>query len=427
MHHLSRKKQLAIRGGVLFGTLVLCLNVQAAPLATASARPEGLLIGESHEFVQSSAQEAAPRLVLAATDSWVAGSEAALTEVTDLLEEQRMDILMNGTPLEAVKVCQVFYTEKDYKALTLPTVKVTKGVRLRLGPSASSSVITKFTSTTKATLLYQYSEDWCFVEVSGTYRGFVPAKNVDLTGVSQEKLDQLNLVNKCRFGGLVKRHSSGSMKLYKEPDTGSTVLGKVKAGTILEIIDYCETGWYKVNSSYGEAFVSAGSVTVDRYLEAEVDEDGYIKSVRAKLLAQEAARQAAKKYIQAPAGTISGQAVVDYALQFQGVPYVYGGADPSGFDCSGLVYYVYKQFKLSIPRGATSQYNAAHHISKSALQPGDLVLFSNDSSSSIEHVGIYIGNGQFVHAPRTGDVVKVSSLSDSYWTRNYYGSASFLH
>jgi cell wall-associated NlpC family hydrolase len=94
------------------------------------------------------------------------------------------------------------------------------------------------------------------------------------------------------------------------------------------------------------------------------------------------------------------------ALGYLGVPYVYGGASPSGFDCSGLVMYVYAQLGISLPHYTVAQWNATVPVSSSQMQPGDLVFFDG-----LGHVGIYIGNGQFVDAPHTGSVVRIDSIS----------------
>jgi cell wall-associated NlpC family hydrolase len=109
--------------------------------------------------------------------------------------------------------------------------------------------------------------------------------------------------------------------------------------------------------------------------------------------------------------------VVGIAIQYLGVPYVWGGASPSGFDCSGFVSYVYSQMGVSLPHHAASQFSAGSPVSREALEPGDLVFFNG-----LGHVGIYIGGGQFVHAPHTGDVVKVSSLSDSWYAATWFGA-----
>jgi cell wall-associated NlpC family hydrolase len=102
--------------------------------------------------------------------------------------------------------------------------------------------------------------------------------------------------------------------------------------------------------------------------------------------------------------------VVGIALQYLGVPYVWGGSSPStGFDCSGFVMYVFAQVGVSLPHHAASIFSYGTPISREQLAPGDLVFFSG-----LGHMGIYIGGGQFVHAPHTGDVVKISSM-DERW------------
>ena len=101
--------------------------------------------------------------------------------------------------------------------------------------------------------------------------------------------------------------------------------------------------------------------------------------------------------------------VVGIAMRYLGVPYVWGGASPSGFDCSGLTMYVYAQVGVSLPHSSYAQYGMGVAVPQSDLQPGDLVFFYG-----LGHVGIYIGGGQYIHAPHTGDVVKISTLGSGY-------------
>jgi cell wall-associated NlpC family hydrolase len=109
--------------------------------------------------------------------------------------------------------------------------------------------------------------------------------------------------------------------------------------------------------------------------------------------------------------------VVGIAMRYLGTPYVWGGASPGGFDCSGLVAYAYSQVGVSLPHYTGAQWNVGVPVSRSDLQPGDLVFFDG-----LGHVGIYIGGGQFIHAPHTGDVVKISSLGESWYAATYVGA-----
>jgi len=120
-------------------------------------------------------------------------------------------------------------------------------------------------------------------------------------------------------------------------------------------------------------------------------------------------------YTAPPPSQYSG--AVSIAMQYLGVPYVWGGSSPAGFDCSGLVMYVYAQMGVSLPHYTGAQWLAGVPVSRSDLQPGDLVFFDG-----LGHVGIYIGGGQFIHAPQTGDVVKISSLDDGWYAATYDGA-----
>lgn len=118
-----------------------------------------------------------------------------------------------------------------------------------------------------------------------------------------------------------------------------------------------------------------------------------------------------------------GYQMAQKALEYNGYPYVWGGASPStGFDCSGLVYYIAKCFGYSIPHGSTSQYAYGTYVEKADLLPGDFVFFENTYTEGISHVGIYIGDGKFIHASGSETGVKINSLTEAYYINHYYGA-----
>jgi cell wall-associated NlpC family hydrolase len=112
-----------------------------------------------------------------------------------------------------------------------------------------------------------------------------------------------------------------------------------------------------------------------------------------------------------------GQRAVAVALTYRGAPYRWGSADPSGFDCSGFVQYVYAQVGVWLPHNAASQYQYGTPVSRVSLEPGDLVFFDG-----LRHTGIYIGDGRFIHSRQTGKHVGIASLADD-WYRSHWAGA----
>ena len=111
---------------------------------------------------------------------------------------------------------------------------------------------------------------------------------------------------------------------------------------------------------------------------------------------------------------------MDYAKQFLGKPYVYGASGPNSFDCSGFTSYVYKHFGYTLNRTATGQLSNGTAVSRSDLRPGDLVFFKSGGSKPVSHVGIYVGNGQFIHASTNGvGEVRYDSLNSTHYNNAY--------
>jgi cell wall-associated NlpC family hydrolase len=119
--------------------------------------------------------------------------------------------------------------------------------------------------------------------------------------------------------------------------------------------------------------------------------------------------------------TGKAETVLRYACAQLGKPYVFGGAGPNVFDCSGLTMMAYKQVGINLSHYVPNQYSASRRVSRADLQPGDLVFFNHNN-----HMGMYVGNGKFIQAPHTGDVVKISSLSDAYYSSVFMSGGRLL-
>jgi cell wall-associated NlpC family hydrolase len=120
----------------------------------------------------------------------------------------------------------------------------------------------------------------------------------------------------------------------------------------------------------------------------------------------------------------AGATIVSTALALRGVPYRNGGADPSGFDCSGLVWYAFEQHGVMVPRTVAGQFASGRKVKERDLEPGDLVFFETEGHKA-SHVGLFVGAGEFVHAPSARGEVRVERLASPYWSERYVGARRY--
>lgn len=254
-------------------------------------------------------------------------------------------------------------------------------LRLRSEPSLDASVITTL------------NKDWTVAvleEADGWYR---VAHNGDDGYVSAEFFTMSDETEFEYYG----RINARGVNVRAEAGMDGEVVNNLGIGSGVTVTGI-ENGWYHITGTYGEGYVRSD----------------YISLTNETPLT--------------PGAGVGDSGIVDYARQFLGTRYVYGGAAPGGFDCSGFTMYVYKQFGVSLPHSATSQWQSGlgtRLYSLGELQPGDLVFFNDpkrNAGKACSHAGIYIGGGQMIHASssRSGGVI-YSDLTDGYYNTYFVG------
>ena len=257
-------------------------------------------------------------------------------------------------------------------------------VRIRSEASTSSSIITTLDKGTALAILSPAADGWYCVAFNGS-TGYISADYVveDQDGVFEAS----------------GRVNADGVNVRAAATTDSEVLASVSANAPVTVTGFAD-GWYAVTCQYGT--------------------EGYIRSDFVDLTT--AAGQSS-----------SGSGIVSSAMQHLGTRYVYGGASPSGFDCSGFTMYIYNQYGVSLPHTASGQWQSgkgAKIWSVGELQPGDLVFFndpSRNAGKACSHAGIYIGGGEFIHASsaRSGGVV-ISNLTSGYYNTYFVGGLRIL-
>ena len=249
-------------------------------------------------------------------------------------------------------------------------------LRMRSEPNTSSAIVTTLNKSVAVALLDDSVPGWYKINYNGS-TGYVSADYLNV--------DQDNVFT--TYG----RVNSDGVNVRSDASTDSSVLATIEEDAIVTVNGLVD-GWYDVTCEYGT--------------------EGYIRS----------------DFLDLTESSSSNSDIAATAKQYLGTGYVYGGASPRGFDCSGFTMYVYSQHGYSLPHSATSQWQSGlgtRVYSISELQPGDLVFFndpSRNAGKACSHAGIYTGDGQFIHSSssRSGGVI-VSSLTSGYYNTYFVG------
>lgn len=281
-------------------------------------------------------------------------------------------------------------------------------LRLRSAPNTSSSTLA-YANKDEVVVILEQSGNWYKV-LYNLKEGYMSANYLRTSTIKNVELG---------YGKV----NYTSVNMRSGPGTSYSILGKSSKGDLAYIIGINKQ-WYKVIWNDTICYIRSDYLTLT---EAPYENKASAKSPLffrdGKSTGTAVSVSALKNSANYTQGTASptASAIISTAKKYIGVPYLWGGTTPSGFDCSGFVQFVFKAHGISLNRTCETQYKHGTYVSKSNLQPGDLVFFQNTYKAGISHVGIYIGNGQFIHASSSKGVV-ISNLSSSYYVSHYYGA-----
>ncbi len=203
----------------------------------------------------------------------------------------------------------------------------------------------------------------------------------------------------------------------KEANTSSEIVTSLPLNTAVEVFSEVD-GWSKVTVNGKEGYISSALLSENKQ---ETSRSSAPRQVTTDTQNQGANNQEAQT-ASVPASGV-GSNVIETAKQYLGCKYVYGGTTPSGFDCSGFTSYIYRLHGVSLNRTAAAQYSNGVAVSRGDLQPGDLVMFGK---SGINHVGIYMGGGQIIHAANPSRGVTTDTINSGYYNNNYVGARRIM-
>ena len=228
-----------------------------------------------------------------------------------------------------------------------------------------------------------------------------------------EKITNINKSGYVNAEGLIVR---------KEPTTSSDEIDSLSRNDKVEIIGKVD-GWYQINLNGKKGYVSSKYISDTKTIETTSRGGNSIKAENIMPMEEQETTETEKTSKPTDTETTEKTAVVEYAKQYLGYRYVPGGGTPStGFDCSGFTSYVYKNFGISLSRTSKDQAKNGTAVEKNNLQLGDILIFNNTANTAIGHVGIYIGDNNFIHASNPSEGVKITSLSSSYYKLRYVGA-----
>lgn len=290
------------------------------------------------------------------------------------------------------------YMISDYLASSPGLLTSTSGrawtidaVNVRGGPSTADRVITTLGNGAAVTLTGGYSNGWLSVSADGVDGWIYGAFVTQDSGFSSRS-------SQVASGATGTYYTADVLNLRSGPGLDRSILTELPTGTPVWLYGEESSGFARASTDYGEGWVYTAYLSASPTSSSSAD--------RAQ-----------------PVVVTDGQRMVDFAMQFLGYPYVWAGSGPGGFDCSGLTQYVVRNvLGTDITHSTVLQFGYGSAVGWEEWRAGDLVFFANTYTAGISHVGIYISEGNFIHAENPGTGVVISSLYSSYYSNHYAGA-----
>lgn len=297
-------------------------------------------------------------------------------------------------------------SEDDEVTKTItPSLVLSKDTVVKIAPSIMSNVI--YTTTEETTInVNEQINGWSYITVNNI-NGWVRTENIKEADNKETTSEE----NKTEGEDQKEENKTAyikydSVNLRKEPSADSTILQKLKLNEEVSIIEEVDSIWCKVSIDGTTGYISK-ELLADTKQEEKKEQTTNTTSRDGESVNRETVKEETKEN---ESSTTKGSEIVEYAMKYLGCDYVYGGSSPSGFDCSGFTSYVYKKFGYNLSRSSVDQANDGTKVNKDDLQPGDLVIYKNQSLTKIGHVGIYIGNNKMIHASEPGVGVTITDI-----------------
>ena len=314
-------------------------------------------------------------------------------------------------------------TETDStEEITLGEYKISEDTRLKLIPSINATDVIEL-KTDETVTVTEIMNGWACVETQTT-KGWLRKDKLKKDEPVEEKVEEVQEEQQepAQETPIKTQYvNSTTVNVRQEANTSSTIVTTVALNTEVQVYSE-ESGWSKVMVNNVEGYIST-SLLSDSKQETSRGQTTSRRTSSTKTTTNTASQTTTAETTTVPTSS-NGSSIVATAKKYLGSKYTYGGSSPStGFDCSGFTSYIFKQYGISLSRTAAGQYSNGVAVSRANLQPGDLVMFGK---SGINHVAIYIGGGQIIHASTPSTGVRIDSLSTGYYNNNYVGARRVL-